>query len=277
MNTSQAAYPAFIEADLNYSVDTGVMPVTETQYLGDYKTVTDLSNHTYDPHTVRIHNGRLHWDRFQLDRNGFEFARHKTAMLDFYDEQALRDVYYREMEDLIAAKSGASRVVIFDHTVRSREEGKQIRLREPVHSVHNDYTEWSARKRVMDVMGDEAEALLKKRFAIVQVWRPINKPIEQDPLAISDGATLSETDLLLAERRYPDRIGQTYRVAFNPEHRWYYLPRMQRDEAIVFKVYDAAADGRARYTAHTAFTDPHMPDKCNPRESIEIRSFAFFD
>ncbi|HEX5688897.1 MAG TPA: CmcJ/NvfI family oxidoreductase, partial [Roseiflexaceae bacterium] len=83
-------------------------------------------------------------------------------------------------------------------------------------------------------------------------------------------------DLLIAERRYPNRIGQTYRLAYNPKHRWYYFPKMTRDEALVFKVYDSATDGRARFTAHTSFTDPTTPAGAPPRQSIEARALAFF-
>lgn len=271
-------FPDYIEVDLNYSVDVGVVSVTETKDVSQFETVTERINHNYVPQRMRINNGRLCFDTFDLDKNGFVFARHETKVRDFYDEQELRDVYHPEMEALIKSVSGASRVYVFDHTLRSYNKDKMMRLRTPVHSVHNDYTEWSARKRVQDFMGDEAESLLAKRFAIIQTWRPINLPIEEEPLAISDGATLDpETDLLLAERRYPDRIGQTYRVAHSPRHEWYYLPRMRREEIIVFKVYDSARDGRARYTAHTAFKDPLTPANPNKRESIEIRSFAFFD
>jgi len=35
-------------------------------------------------------------------------------------------------------------------------------------------------------------------------------------------------------------------------------------------------DGRARWTAHTAFEDPTTPPRAQPRESIEIRTMAFF-
>ena len=81
---------------------------------------------------------------------------------------------------------------------------------------------------------------------------------------------------MVSERRYPNRIGQTYAVTYNPEHRWYWFPLMQREEALVFKVYDSLRDGRARFTAHTAFDDPSAPAGARPRESIEIRTLAFF-
>ncbi len=51
---------------------------------------------------------------------------------------------------------------------------------------------------------------------------------------------------------------------------------MRRDEALVFKVYDSMKDGRARWTAHSAFDDPTAPPNARPRESIEIRTLAFF-
>jgi hypothetical protein len=125
-------------------------------------------------------------------------------------------------------------------------------------------------------MGEEADALLKRRFAIIQVWRAINQPIQSNPLALADARSVAVEDLLVAERRYPNRVGQTYRLKYNPGHRWFYFPRMRRDEAIVFKVYDSEHDGRARFTPHTAFDDPATPAGAPPRQSIEVRAFAFF-
>jgi hypothetical protein len=149
-------------------------------------------------------------------------------------------------------------------------------IREPVLSAHNDYTEWSGPNRVREVLPDEADALLAGRFAIIQVWRAINQPIQSNPLALADAKSVHSDDLLVAERRYPHRVGQTYRLKFSPEHRWYYFPEMRRDEALVFKVYDSEKDGRARFTPHTSFDDPTSPPHAPPRQSIEVRAFAFF-
>ena len=173
----------------------------------------------------------------------------------------------------------ASRVVIFDHTLRSGEEAEREAklIREPVLSAHNDYTEWSGPNRVREFLPDEAEELLKRRFAIIQVWRAINRPIQSNPLALADAKSVALDDLLVAERRYPHRVGQTYRLKYNPDHRWFYFPEMRRDEALVFKVYDSAKDGRARFTPHTSFNDPRSPAGAPPRQSIEVRAFAFFD
>ena len=127
-----------------------------------------------------------------------------------------------------------------------------------------------------ELLPDEAETLLKGRFAIIQVWRAINQPIQSNPLAIADAKSEAEEDLLIAERRYPHRVGQTYRLKYNPQHRWVYFSQMRRDEALVFKVYDSAKDGRARFTPHTAFDDPSTPPGTPPRQSIEARALAFF-
>ena len=83
-------------------------------------------------------------------------------------------------------------------------------VREPVLNVHNDYTEWSGPQRVRDLLPGEAEDLLKRRFAIIQVWRAINQPIQSNPLAIADARSLAPRDLIRAERRYPNRVGETY-------------------------------------------------------------------
>jgi len=273
--TVQDAAPATIEATLNYLQDTGVMPSVFTG--GPGSTVVRAASPS-DPRRVAMHNGRLEADGFTLDRNGFRFVRHDTKVVDFDDADELRRIYYPEMEALVKAETGAKRVVVSDHTLRTaNEDDRQARkLREVVQRVHNDYTEWSGQQRVRDLLPDEAEELLKRRFAIVQVWRPIRHPVETFPLAICDARSVAPEDLVVSERRYPNRIGQTYAVTYNPDHRWYWFPLMRREEALVFKVYDSLQDGRARFTAHTAFDDPTAPAGARPRESIEIRTLAFF-
>jgi hypothetical protein len=238
----------------------------------------DKRGGTTDPRRVAIRNGRPHAEEFVLDREGFRFVPHDTRVSDFFDEDEIRRVYYPEMEALVKAESGASRVVIFDHTLRTADDAvrEARKIREVVPRVHNDYTEWSGPQRVRDLLPDEAEALLQRRFAIIQVWRPIRLPVESFPLGICDARTLSTDDLVISERRYPNRVGQTYAITYNPRHKWLWFPRMRREEAIVFKVYDSEKDGRARWTAHTAFDDPTSPPHARPRESIEIRTLAFF-
>jgi hypothetical protein len=250
-----------------------------------------LVNETFGPNNIRrrrtgtqelkqmtVRNGRSVVNQLSLDETGFVFVKHETKVTDFFDTVQLESVYYPEVEQLIASASGASRVVIFDHTLRSGDEGEREEklIREPVLSAHNDYTEWSGPNRVREILADEAEGLLARRFAIIQVWRAINQPIQANPLAVADAKSIQMDDLIVAERRYPHRVGQTYRLKYSPNHRWFYFPEMRRDEALVFKVYDSEQDGRARFTPHTSFIDPTSAPNAPPRQSIEVRAFAFF-
>ena len=233
---------------------------------------------TEEVHEVEIRNGRSSATALSLDDNGFVLVGHRTAVRDFFDKAELERVYYPEVSELIRSVSGAARVVVFDHTLRSGDEAEREArvIREPLHAAHNDYTEWSGPNRVRELMGDEAEALLSRRFAIIQIWRAINQPIQCNPLALADAKSVAPEDLLVAERRYPHRIGQTYRLKYSPTHRWFYFPQMGRDEALVFKVFDSETDGRARFTPHTSFDDPSTPLGAPPRQSIEARALAFF-
>ena len=124
---------------------------------------------------------------------------------------------------------------------------------------------------------DEAERRLKKRWAIIQVWRPIRGKVLIDPLGICDGRTIPQKGFILVQRRYKYRTGEVYHIAYNPEHVWYYFPEMVRDEAMVFKVFDTDQRVDTRFTAHSSFDDPNTPPNAPPRESIETRTFAFWD
>jgi hypothetical protein len=267
----ESTAPTEIEASLYYTVRTAEKPVSESYGLR-------RQTGEFAKHVVAIRNGRPHRSQFGLDSSGFEFLDHPTKVRDFFDQDQVRVVYCPEMEELIAHHYGAVRVHLFDHTLRSGDENAQEvrKIREPVKSVHNDYTEWSGPQRVRDLLPEEAESLLQRRFAIIQVWRAINRPVERDPLAIVDSRTLDRRDFIETERRYPGRVGEIYRLEFNPAHRWYWFPHMERDEALLFKTYDSAKDGRARFGAHTSFDAPFAPDDACPRESIEVRAFAFF-
>jgi hypothetical protein len=262
-----------IEATLNYVKNDGQKIVVEPVGGGstEMKTLGTL-----DPHNMIIRNGR----KFEtsLDGEGFLLAWHETTVTDFFDEAQIRDVYYKEMIELVKMQSGAKRVVVFDHTLRTADDADRAarKIREVVPRVHNDYTEWSGPERVRDLLPDEADTLLKGHFAIIQVWRPIRYPVETFPLALCDAQTISPNDLIVTERRHPNRIGQTYSISYNPDHQWFWFPLQRREEAIVFKVYDSLTDGRARWSAHTAFDDPTAPPNARPRESIEIRTLAFF-
>lgn len=96
------------------------------------------------------------------------------------------------------------------------------------------------------------------------------------PLAVCDARSIDPGDFVASDLVYPDKVGETYRFTYNPNHHRYYFPRLQRSEVILLKCYDSKEDRRARFTAHTAFEDPTSPPNAAPRESIEVRALLFW-
>jgi hypothetical protein len=237
------------------------------------------SNTVHETHRVSIHSVRGKAPEVSLDREGFELLRHTSDVHDFYNEDEVRTVYYPEAERLIGEATGADRVFIFDHTVRRRVRGADDRApglpRQPATRVHVDHTERSGPQRVRDFMGDAAESLLQGRVQVINLWRPIRGPLRDAPLAVCDARSVAPNDLVPADLVYRHRVGETYGVTFNPSHRWFYVPDMQPDEALLLKCFDSAKDGRARFAPHTAFEDPTAPADILPRESIELRTLVF--
>ncbi|MGH6959766.1 MAG: CmcJ/NvfI family oxidoreductase [Dongiaceae bacterium] len=264
-----------VEATMTYLVANG-----ETPFAYQYVPPPGMPQRSgrYAEHAVTVRNARPLAGELSLDRQGFILTDHDSLVRDFYDEALVKTVHYPEVERLVRKHIGASRVVVFDHNVRSGSATTRAAtgVREPVHRVHNDYTAKSGPQRVRDLLPREAETLLLHRFAIVNVWRSIGWPVQDTPLGLCDARSMAPRDLVATELRYPDRTGETYSVAHNPAHRWYYFPRLRRDEAILLKCFDSATDGRARLSAHSAFADSGVPAGTPPRESIEVRTLAFF-
>jgi hypothetical protein len=234
----------------------------------------------HEAHIVPIHDARAVAGDISLDREGFAVLHHTSAVQDFWDEDELRRVYYPEVQRAIAEATGASKVFIFDHTLRRRVKGaadwSREAPRQPATRVHVDHTATSGPQRVRDFFGDEAEELLRGRVQVINLWRPIRGPLRDAPLAVCDAGSVAAGDLVPQDLVYQHRVGETYGVTYNPAHRWFYVPEMQPDEALLLKCFDSATDGRARFAPHTAFEDPTAPADVLPRESIEIRTLAFF-
>jgi len=258
-----------LNAVLHYQVRTDRKP--EYYVFGAPPGVVPYTG-TEDPREVRIEDARGREAEFTLDRNGFQFLRAPTQVTDFYDPEQVKSVYYPEVERILRDVLGASRVAVFDHNVRNANRSG---LAIPSRSVHNDHTVNSAPRRVRDHLGAEADELLKHRFGVVNFWRPIKGPVLDSPLAVCDAQSFTERDLIANDRVYPNLRGETSRVEFRPEHRWYYLAEQQADEVILIRVHDSATDGRARLSFHTSFDNPLAPDAPS-RESIEVRTLVFF-
>ena len=264
-----------VEGELSYIVDDGKQSV---RYVDWPEEAHKTHIPPYERRRVTIHNARLQTEAFALEQQGFVLREQPSAMSNFFDEAEIKQVYYPETAETIRRECGASRVVVFDHTVRTSDPRHHQPgwIRNTVKSVHNDYTERSAPQRLRNFFPDEAESLLANRFAIIQTWRSIASRVECDPLALCDGRTIPKVGFISNQRRYRDRIAETYHISYNPQHKWYFFPYMTSDEVLIFKVFDSAMDVGTRFTAHSAFEDPSSPKKPIPRESIEMRAFALF-
>jgi hypothetical protein len=247
------------------------------------------------PTETVMHDGRALEKPATLESMGFALGHMPTAVQNFRDDAEVERTYYDEMRTLIKRASGADRVLIFDHTVRKSGNTNLNATKggsaAPVPRVHCDYTADGAPRRLMQ-MGEQGvwshmrnrvlttadfEDLASRRFAFINVWRNIvDTPVQRSPLAVCDTNSVPRDDFFLYELIFPHRVGENYSLKFNEAHKWYYYPKMTKDECLIFKVYDKAEDG-PRFVFHTAFDDPQTTESSPARQSIEIRSIAFFD
>lgn len=266
-----------VRATLNYSIDNGIPP---DYYFYDPDPSVKLNPPGTDVREVTIHDGWDQAERFSADREGFEVHGFGGRFDQFDDDEAIRQTFYAQVIAHVKQHTGARRVVVFDHTIRKRlpaDLSQQTTVQRPaVLLVHSDYTERSGPQRVRDIVPAEAEALLQRRVAFYNVWKPLYRRVEELPLAMCDATTQADGDLLRMDLKYAERTGEIYVMRYAPQHRWIYFPQIGADQALLLKTYDSETDGRARFMGHSAFEDPTTPPDAPKRESIEVRTMAFF-
>ncbi len=257
-------------------------------------------NYETDSRAVRITDARGLAARPSIEEGGFALWQAPSGVRDFYDEDAVTRVYYGEAAEIARAATGAKRAYVFDHLVRKREAGpaamsfgRRVSAGRPSANgrVHNDYTEASGPKRRALVLAeesgdrdedkhkhkDEAASGGVRRYAIVNIWRPIAGPVLDAPLALCDARSVAVGDLVTSDVHYATRTGEIYLVQHSPRHRWFYYPGMDRHEALVFKQYDSQSSGVPRFVPHAAFEHPHTPSNAPLRESIEVRCLVVYE
>jgi hypothetical protein len=266
--------PAAVLGVLNYLVPTEERPRTFTFEPTDGSPRTSI---TPEPHRLPIHDIREEDRSFSLDGEGFAVIQHKSAVRDFEDEEQVCSVYYAEAERLLKEVTGADRVFIFDHTLRRRIPGQEDYRdgpRQPATRVHVDHTAKSGPQRVRDLLPDDSEELLRGRVQVINLWRPINHPVYDAPLAVAEANSVRAEELVASDLVYQNRVGETYNVLFSPAHRWHYVKEQRPDEVLLLKCYDSRNDV-ARFAPHTSFIVPDAPAGAPTRESIELRTLVF--
>ncbi|KAF2682293.1 hypothetical protein K458DRAFT_444352 [Lentithecium fluviatile CBS 122367] len=262
---------------------TRFIPRLKGYRLEEASSVLDDGTTTYDRpfevHAATVRDVRGKESEYTLDGNGFQFYKHTSEEKEFVDDEKIREVYYPETEALLKEATGASRIFIFDHTIRRQPPSAPTtpdrRLRGPVQRVHIDQSYSAALSRVPHHLPEDAEKLLKSRVQIINVWRPI-KSVQRDPLAVAEANSVNDDSLVVTELIYPNRRGETYAVKYDPEHRWFYKSGLSPNEVLFIKCFDSKLDGRARRVPHTAFHVPGTEDK-EGRESIEVRALVFHE
>ncbi|KAL8807208.1 MAG: hypothetical protein Q9182_000890 [Xanthomendoza sp. 2 TL-2023] len=260
--------------DFNYYKDPGDGSLPEPSYIGrpeTYERPAQVQTHV-------VHDIRGEEEKYTLDAKGFQIHKHVSQETAFVDDEQIKNQYYPEIEDILKSVTGASKIFIFDHTIRRPSTNSQTvqpnqGLRGPVQRVHIDQSYKAGPERVTRHLPDEAEELLKGRFQIINVWRPI-KTIRKDPLGVADATSVPDSDLLPVQLIYPDRVGETFTVRPNANHRWYFLREQTPGEVMLIKCFDSKVDGRARRAPHSAFIDQENESE-SPRESIEVRALVF--
>ncbi|HVG50497.1 MAG TPA: CmcJ/NvfI family oxidoreductase, partial [Xanthobacteraceae bacterium] len=254
-------------------------PESETRLLDE--TDRSKSVRRFAPRTIRIHDARPIARDFSIEKNGFELVTQKTACKDFSDAAHVSTVYFREIEKLIKERTGAERVLIFGPALRTDSPSRGADVRQPATAPHVDYSEKMVRYFIGDMLGEaEAERLKSRRVMLINVWRPL-RTVERSPLALCDAATVTRDDLVLAYVKgsvaskpgEEPLVSEGYNVFFNEAQRWYYFPRQQADEVLVFRLCDSDRDA-IQLTAHTAFDDPTGGPDAAYRQSYEIRTIA---
>ena len=237
------------------------------------------------PVSVPVFDARSIATAFSLDVHGFELHAFPPVTGDCYDDEFVRTRYFPQVAAFVRAALDAHSVFVFDYNTRSsvRAARGEPGVRVPVAAVHNDYTERSGPRRAREILTERGRGdLVDRRYAFVNLWRPLVGPVQDMPLAVCDARTVRAEDIVNtpihhfveSDLRHPSHSGEIQSLRHAPRHVWYWFSDMQPDEALLLKCYDSATDGRARFMPHTGFEHPACPPDHIPRESIEARTLV---
>ena len=248
------------------------------------------SNEVMDSHEVAISDMRDLVKAPTLEAQGIELVSFTTSVEDIYDPAELDAVYLPEVAEWVRRHTEAAEVRAFFPFLRGEEAQRRMpgSITAPALTVHVDYTHDTGASWFDKILGVGADRFRGRRFAIINVWRPITGPLRDHPLAVCDASTVAPGDLLASMtvsrvdasgiHSADGEIKETeiYSVAFNPVHKWYYASDMRKDEVLLLKNYDSALHGVSRFTPHSAFADPTTPENACPRASIEVRTLVIW-
>lgn len=244
-------------------------------------------NYNEETHRVQLTDIRAHdLSQYTLSTAAFTVLQNiptHTTRSTFDSDALVRSTYYPEVTSLLhnhltqTDGTAPTEIILFDHTIRLSSPNAP---RAPVHRAHVDQTRFAAAERIKLHVTDPAlrSAALenKLRHRIINIWRPLNGPVESSPLAFAHAQSVDpEQDLVPVQHRYPHRVGETMGVRFSEAQRWMYLSGMDGDERLLLQCSDSwAGEGERAVVPHSAFGDERTREGARGRESIEVRALV---
>ena len=158
---------------------------------------------------MQILDGWSRANTFSVDREGFALGEFENGFDRFDDAEAVRNEYYAPVAEFVRGLVGARRVLVFDHTIRSKVNAEQ-QTASTFMVVHCDYTPASGPMRVQQLIPEEADEVLKRRVAFYNLWKPLKRRVEEKPLAMCDVTSAEQDDMLKMALRYRERAGEIF-------------------------------------------------------------------
>jgi len=206
---------------------------------------------------------------------------------DCENRSVVEKLYLKDLKPALCKFFGTPHVVILDHTTRRRDQsfpistGGDYDANQPVMVAHIDWTGEEVEAKVLAALGRErGQKVLAGHYQYVHVWKPLNGPIKDWPLAFCDSSSvepymdLEPCDSVNDDERY--NAEETYQVYYRSHYRWLYLSDQKTNELALFRQHDSKL-GPGSGVPHAAFPDPSATGKEPPRESVELQVIVYWD
>ncbi|TGJ87782.1 hypothetical protein E0Z10_g949 [Xylaria hypoxylon] len=239
-------------------------------------------NYPHRKESVLITDIRGHEKSFTLDEHSFTvLPRGFDLDIDFTKPMEIAERYLPWVNDLILQKiPRATSVTIFNYTMRKASVTKTPSRQ--VHKIHIDQSPKGAFGRARrHLLAEDIAAIEngKAHFRIINVWKPIFRPVEDYPLTVAEFRSLRAADLVPVRQVASDYVGETYAVKYRDGQKFWYWSDMKPDDVFLIQCFDSeeqslenvASDGlQYAQCAHGSFRLAEVGEPCT-RESIEVR------
>jgi hypothetical protein len=236
-----------------------------------------------------------------MDKLGVALAHCESKCGNFYDAAEVERVFYPEMEKLLLEfYPGATDALVYNHDVfdkdykgdrREDQDNKNPGVNTNyAYIVHNDLNDNSGRVRCRELLTknlrnfgreqhytpEQADAKMSRRFLSINLAKPM-ETVRQNPFVLCAWPSFADQPYITNYRIYDDRVGETTRYTYRPNHEWYWFPQQKPTEVSMLKCYDSVTDGSvSRWSFHSACIDPTAPEDAPCRRNVVVRSFVFF-